>query len=104
MTTGSASSRAMSSAVLFFILNLLGLGFGPLIVGNVSDYLTATTDLGPDALRWAMVTAVLITYPLCILWHWGAQALPKGELNTDGESAADAVLTRSATATGDAKS
>lgn len=90
------SMRAMSSAVLFFILNLLGLGFGPLIVGNVSDYLTATTDLGPHALRWAMVTAVLITYPMCILWHWGAKALPVGELNTDGESAADAVLTRSA--------
>jgi MFS family permease len=98
-----ASMRAMSSAVLFFILNALGLGLGPMAVGALSDYLTETTALGPDALRWAMVTAVAATYPLCILWHWGAKALPKGELNSEGESAADAVLTRSAAATGDAK-
>jgi MFS family permease len=52
--------------------------------------------INQDGLRWAMLTAVVVTYPLCILWHWGAQALPKGELDTDGESAADAVLTRSA--------
>jgi MFS family permease len=93
-----ASMRAMSSAVLFFILNLLGLGLGPLIVGNISDYLTNTTDLGQDALRWAMVAAVVFTYPLSILWHLGAKALPVGELDSDGESAADAVLSRSAAA------
>jgi phosphotransferase system glucose/maltose/N-acetylglucosamine-specific IIC component len=88
--------RAMSSAVLFFILNLLGLGLGPLIVGNMSDYLTNNTDLGPDALRWAMLIAVLAMYPLTILWHLGAMALPKGELNEDGENAADALLTQGA--------
>jgi MFS family permease len=90
------SMRAMSSAVLFFILNLLGLGLGPLIVGNMSDYLTNNTDLGPDALRWAMLIAVLAMYPLTILWHLGAMALPKGELNEDGENAADALLTQGA--------
>jgi predicted MFS family arabinose efflux permease len=56
------------------------------------------SGLGIDhhGLRWAMVLAVVVTYPLCILWHWGAQALPTGELDSDGDSAADAVLTRSA--------
>ncbi|MEZ5937039.1 MAG: MFS transporter [Hyphomonadaceae bacterium] len=87
------SMRAMSSAVLFFILNLLGLGLGPLIVGNVSDALNANTDLGPDALRWAMTIAVVAMYPLTILWHLGAQALPKGEIDDNGESATSEVLT-----------
>ncbi|MDZ4760209.1 MAG: MFS transporter [Alphaproteobacteria bacterium] len=31
--------RAMSSAVLFFILNMIGLGLGPFLVGNFSDLL-----------------------------------------------------------------
>jgi hypothetical protein len=56
-----------------------------------------------NGLRWAMIVAVTAMYPLTILWHWGAQALPRGELNTDGESAADAVLTRSAGSAADAK-
>jgi hypothetical protein len=81
--------RAMSSAVLFFILNLLGLGLGPLIVGNISDYLLANTDLGGDSLRWAMACSVFLTYPLCLLWHLGARALPKNET----EDAASEALT-----------
>lgn len=73
------SMRAVSSAVLFFILNLLGLGLGPLIVGNISDYLQANSDLGIHSLRWAMACAVFLTYPLCILWHLGARSLPKDD-------------------------
>jgi hypothetical protein len=105
------SMRAMSSAVLFFILNILGLGTGPLVVGMISDWLTANSALvstdwsffgatvaqvEQHSARWGMVIAVALTYPLCILWHLGAKALPTGELDSDGESAADAVLTRSA--------
>ena len=36
-----ASMRAMSSAVLFFILNILGLGTGPFVVGIVSRRIAA---------------------------------------------------------------
>jgi hypothetical protein len=25
-------------------------------------------------------------YPLTLLWHWGAQALPKGELDENGDT------------------
>jgi hypothetical protein len=147
--------RAMSSAVLFLILNMIGLGLGPLLVGMASDFfndaaacnmadqavqaarscartenlyaalkeagmVTAKTlnsvdltaayasgfqtgdmaqqaglhgrlafsfreafpgiadiGVGRDALRWAMIACVVVTYPLSILWHLGAQALPK---------------------------
>jgi MFS family permease len=85
------SMRAMSSAVLFFILNMLGLGLGPLLVGYLSDYLNTNTDLGPDSLRWAMAAAVAAMYPLTILWHLGAKALPKGELDDDGNAVTEAM-------------
>ncbi|MBI1339649.1 MFS transporter [bacterium] len=87
------SMRAMSSAVLFFILNALGLGLGPMAVGAMSDYFNADMALGDMSLRWAMATAVLATYPLSILWHMGAQALPKGVLDADGEPAITEALT-----------
>ena len=47
-----ASMRALTSAILFLVLNLIGLGFGPLAVGWVSDLLKPT--LGVESLRWAM--------------------------------------------------
>lgn len=101
-----ASMRAMSSAVLFFILNILGLGTGPTIVGIVSDWLTHTsawvsqtlpllggTEAQVDqfSLKWAMILAVLTMFPLTILWHWGAKALPTGALDEDGNAVAEAL-------------
>jgi len=46
------SMRAMASAVLFFILNLIGLGLGPLCVGLLSDALASSQ--GVDSLRYAI--------------------------------------------------
>jgi MFS family permease len=45
--------RATASAILFFILNMIGLGLGPWSVGLVSDYLEPT--LGTESLRHAML-------------------------------------------------
>ncbi len=47
-----ASMRALTSAVLFLMLNLIGLGFGPLVVGIISDRLAPA--LGVESLRWGM--------------------------------------------------
>ena len=49
--------RAFSSAVLFFVLNFIGLGFGPLVIGLVSDLLEPT--FGIYALRWAMLITIV---------------------------------------------
>lgn len=54
-----ASMRAMTSAVLFFILNMIGLGLGPLTVGLLSDFYQAS--LGADSLRYAMLTVGIIS-------------------------------------------
>ena len=45
--------RAVSSALLFFILNIIGLGMGPTTVGLVSDSLVDQHDV--DSLRYAMM-------------------------------------------------
>ena len=45
--------RAVSSALLFFILNMIGLGLGPTTVGFVSDLFS--DQHGADSLRYAMM-------------------------------------------------
>ena len=50
--------RALASAVLFFIVNLIGLGLGPTIVGIVSD--TLSPHYGADGLRYALVLTVFV--------------------------------------------
>jgi MFS family permease len=45
--------RALASAMIFFVLNIIGLGLGPLTVGIISDLLMPTT--GNESLRWALL-------------------------------------------------
>lgn len=49
----SPDMRALASAVFFFVVNLLGLGLGPLAVGLLSDALAPS--FGTQALRYAQV-------------------------------------------------
>jgi MFS family permease len=60
--------RALASAVLLFILNLIGLGLGPVLAGVVSDQFNAwfiargmaeTEALG-EGLRWSLRTLVIV--------------------------------------------
>ena len=46
--------RALASSLLFFVLNMIGLGLGPLTVGIVSDQLAPS--LGVESIRWAIMT------------------------------------------------
>lgn len=59
MTHGmvAANERAFASSILFLLINFIGLGFGPLFVGMVSDWLTPA--LGDDGLRWAIFACSL---------------------------------------------
>jgi MFS family permease len=60
------SMRATASAILFFILNIIGLGLGPWSVGILSDLLTPS--LGASALGMALfyiVPPVMILSALC---------------------------------------
>ena len=61
--------RALSSAVYYFILNLVGLGLGPLFVGMLSDYLEPS--YGQFSLRYALFF-VSIVYMICMYFYWKA--------------------------------
>ena len=54
-----AGMRALTSAILFFVLNMIGLGLGPLMTGLVSDLLRSA--YGPDALRYSMLITTQVT-------------------------------------------
>jgi len=54
-----APMRAFTSAILFLVINLIGLGFGPLTVGMLSDKLAPT--LGAESLRWAMSIIIVVS-------------------------------------------
>jgi len=49
------SSRALASAIFFFVANLVGMGLGPLSVGALSDAFAPA--FGSEALRYAQVCA-----------------------------------------------
>jgi len=49
--------RALSSSVLFFVLNIIGLGLGPLTVGAISDALAPS--MGVESIRWAIMSTAV---------------------------------------------
>ncbi|MEM7003365.1 MAG: MFS transporter [Pseudomonadota bacterium] len=55
--------RALASAILFFVLNMIGLGCGPLFVGTLSTWLTPSLGEA-EALRYAM----LYLLPAAMAW------------------------------------
>jgi predicted MFS family arabinose efflux permease len=74
--------RALTSAILFFILNLIGLGLGPLTAGLLSDYLTGI--YGPDGLRYALLLVGLISSPAILMFYLASRHLP-GDLAPKGD-------------------
>ncbi len=66
--------RALTSAILFLVLNMIGLGLGPLTVGVLSDFYAAY--FGDDSLRYAMLTVALISAPAVVLFFLAARHLP----------------------------
>ena len=57
-----ARMRATASALFFLVLNIIGLGCGPTVVGAVSDALNSS--FGDESLRYAM----LIVIPTACIW------------------------------------
>jgi hypothetical protein len=55
--------RAVAAAVLLFILNIIGLGAGPQVVGILSDLLQPS--YGDESLRYALLI-------LCFVNLWAA--------------------------------
>lgn len=68
-----ASMRALTSAILFFVLNLVGLGFGPLTVGIISDRLRPA--LGVESLRWGMSIVLVVGVAATLLFFATARKM-----------------------------
>lgn len=64
------ATRATAAAILLLVMNVVGLGLGPVAVGVLSDVLTP--ELGSDSLRHAL----LLVPPLCLwaAYHYHAAA------------------------------
>ena len=58
--------RAVAAAVLLFILNIIGLGLGPQVVGILSDLLAPR--FGQDSLRYALLICGLVN--IWAAWHY----------------------------------
>jgi len=67
--------RALASSILLFILNIIGLGLGPQFTGIASDVLHATTALGQDALRWALVISLIFNALSALLYLMAGRTL-----------------------------
>jgi len=70
--------RAMSSAVLFFILNIIGLGLGPLVVGAISDALAPR--FGNDSIRYSLMLVVCVFNIWCVFHYWMASRTVREDL------------------------
>jgi MFS family permease len=64
--------RATWAALSLLTINLIGLGLGPFLVGQLSDWLKPT--MGAESLRYAMLTVALLT-PWAIVHYWRAGVL-----------------------------
>ena len=70
--------RAVASAILFFVLNLIGLGIGPWATGMVSDLLKDT--YGNESIRYAM-TLMGFANLWCALHYYRATKTLEKDLN-----------------------
>ena len=61
--------RAVWAAITLLVINLIGLGLGPTLVGILSDYFVA--DYGDESLRQALLVIACFT-PLAIFCYWRA--------------------------------
>ena len=67
--------RAITSAVLFFVLNMIGLGLGPLLTGVLSDLFLP--GFGEQNLRYAMLVTALVGAAAMLMFYLAARRLPQ---------------------------
>ncbi|HEB89975.1 MAG TPA: MFS transporter [Deltaproteobacteria bacterium] len=65
--------RALTSAILLFVLNLIGLGLGPLVAGFLSDRFEPR--FGEEGLRYAMLVVAMISSLGIVMFGLAARSL-----------------------------
>lgn len=79
--------RAVASAVLLFLLNIIGMGLGPYVVGVLSDLLDP--GFGIDSLRYALCIAVIGNLWASVHYFAGARTLRRDLDDTQAMTAAE---------------
>ena len=62
--------RAAASAILLFIINIIGLGLGPQFAGILSDFLAVS--YGPDSMRYSLMTIGAVMGPWMAFHYYAA--------------------------------
>ena len=86
----SPGMRAMASAILYSVLNIIGLGLGPLSVGILSDAFAST--YGDNNLRYAMATTLTVSLVGVFFLSMGVRSLRR-DLEINRETLAHAACT-----------
>ena len=81
----SLRMRAVASAILLFVLNLIGMGLGPYFVGILSDVFAPT--FGIESLRYALCIAVLVNLWAGVHYMLGARSVRGDLLETEAMNA-----------------
>jgi len=81
-----ANTRALSSAILFFILNLIGLGLGPVAAGALSDMFAVTHGAG-EGLRLSLLYLCLSLFVSMGFYLMAARTIGKDMKIAHGETA-----------------
>jgi MFS family permease len=68
------SMRAITSAMMFFVLNMIGMGMGPLVTGLGSDLLEPV--YGNNSLRYSMIITAIIASSSILLLFLASRKLP----------------------------
>ena len=74
--------RAMASAVLLLVLNIVGLGLGPQLVGMLNDAFAGR--FGDEAVRWSLLVVTVLGGLGGILFWIGSESLPEELAARDG--------------------
>jgi MFS family permease len=82
----TSSNRAFNASVLIFAINVIGLGFGPLLSGILSDYLHRQNDI--SSLRHALTVVTSLNLPAAYFYWLAAKHMATSEVipNFTGET------------------
>jgi MFS family permease len=65
--------RAMASAILLFILNMVGLGLGPFLIGFMNDQLA--DRFGVEAIRYSLLVVGMVGVPSSVFFLLASRTL-----------------------------
>ncbi len=76
--------RGVAAALVLFIINIIGLGLGPLMTGMLSDYLAA--DFGQDSMRYALLVVGGVVGPWSAFHYYKAGQSIEADLAQTAQS------------------